>query len=340
MASKSNSLNPNPGSPTYSLSDGGSIKTEDGTKKVQLLTPKSKCAIAAFIIGVCVGVLIVILGTTHLFGPVGSIGYIASIAVGGTAAAIAMGGLIWTVISNCKQSDSKPHMNSKEATSKQQQNPQISEAKNDNALSQSYIAFDAKCWNHYFGTEITEPFLPDNIKTLLDEPCPYFSGKQVRETHCLVLVPGEPFTWPQLRILVPNTLQLDEAAILDNPRTVCIEEIKIQNAYWVLMLKEPVPGSVNQHLGYSLQRLSELNKDREDKDKYMMPTLREATVAILAHYIVTGERLFSTTEIYCTERGRDGNLRIGCFGTDGLHIRLHDQEWVVANRGIGVLRVL
>jgi hypothetical protein len=102
MASKSNPLDSTPLS-TYFPSSGGSIKTNDGTKQVQPLTSKSKCAIAAFVVGGVAGVVIIILGTTNLFGPVGSIGFIASVAGGGTVAVIATGGLIWIAISNCKQ---------------------------------------------------------------------------------------------------------------------------------------------------------------------------------------------------------------------------------------------
>jgi hypothetical protein len=105
MASKSNSLDSNTVCSDYSPLNEGSIETNNGTKHVQPLTSKSKCAIAAFVVGGVAGVVIVILGTTNLFGPVGSIGFIASIAGGGTVAVIATGGVIWIAISNCKRSN-------------------------------------------------------------------------------------------------------------------------------------------------------------------------------------------------------------------------------------------
>jgi hypothetical protein len=104
MATKSNPLNSNTVSTAYSPSDGGSIKTTDGTKHVDSLTPKSKCAIVAFVVGGVAGVVIVILGAINLFGPVGSIGFLVSIAGGGAVAVIAAGGVMWIAISNCKRS--------------------------------------------------------------------------------------------------------------------------------------------------------------------------------------------------------------------------------------------
>jgi hypothetical protein len=103
MASKSNSLDSAPLSATYSPSSGGTIKTNEGTKQIELLTSKSKCAIAAFVVEGVAGVVIIILGTTNLFGPVGSIGFVVSIAGGGTVAIIATGGVIWIAVSNCKR---------------------------------------------------------------------------------------------------------------------------------------------------------------------------------------------------------------------------------------------
>lgn len=105
MTSKSNPLDSNTVSTTYSPSDRGSIKTNDGTKHVQPLTSKSKCAVAAFVVGGVAGVVIVILGATNLFGSVGSVGFIASIAGGGAAVVIAAGGVIWIAISNSKRSN-------------------------------------------------------------------------------------------------------------------------------------------------------------------------------------------------------------------------------------------
>ncbi len=66
------------------------------------LTPRSQCATAAFIAAGLAGVIIVALGATHMLGSMGKIGFIASLAGGGTLACVAAGGLFWVVVSHCK----------------------------------------------------------------------------------------------------------------------------------------------------------------------------------------------------------------------------------------------
>ena len=44
-------------------------------------------------------------------------------------------------------------------------------------------------WEHYFGNVGDEPALPGAIEEIMHRPCPFWKGKQVRDTHLLVLIP-------------------------------------------------------------------------------------------------------------------------------------------------------
>lgn len=317
----------------------GEISTSNGKMSAKHLSPLSKCATVAFIVGGVAGIVVVILGAINFFGSVGSTGFIASIAGGGSVVVIGAVGLPWIIISNYKQSEA----NVADKPFKTEKGDHASEITGGTSPSSlPLIPFGAASWKNWWGVAVgEEPPLPRDIQTILNDACPYVRGKQVWQTHCLVLVPGalydEPLTWPMLRNLVTNVkLQLGDSRIFDDPGAICIQrdEKETLESHWVLMLKEPIPGSCNEHKDRSL------NPEKEEKYNYRMPYLQEAIVAILAHYSLTSERLFSKTEIYCNERGRLGNLRIGCFGEDGLQIRLHDEKWIVPNRGVGLLRVL
>lgn len=80
----------------------GKITTADSERSATPLSNTSKCALAAFVIGGVAGIVLIALGAANLFGPIGSIGFIASIAGGGLFALISAGGLIWIAIANCK----------------------------------------------------------------------------------------------------------------------------------------------------------------------------------------------------------------------------------------------
>ena len=57
---------------------------------------------------------------------------------------------------------------------------------------------DKSVWEHYFGAVGEEPALPDDLEAILNSPCPFWEGCQVRDTHMLVLIPshvaGQPLT--------------------------------------------------------------------------------------------------------------------------------------------------
>ena len=49
---------------------------------------------------------------------------------------------------------------------------------------------DALVWERYFGEVGVFPALPADIAEILSSPCPFWEGKQVRDTHLLALIPS------------------------------------------------------------------------------------------------------------------------------------------------------
>ena len=92
--------------------DNISILYEQPSEIEELSTPgkksitplaHSKCAILALVISCVVGMTLIGLGTTRLFGPVDSVGFIGSLAGGGVLTAVSGFLFIWILISNCKK---------------------------------------------------------------------------------------------------------------------------------------------------------------------------------------------------------------------------------------------
>lgn len=299
------------------------------TETIQPLTSKSKCAIVACVVVGIAGIVIIALGATNIFGPTGSTEFIASIASGGGSVVIAAGGLLWIIISNNKQSDSHSILDESNNYKEPEKIAQIPEKKEETSNLPS-IAFGAARWKEHFNVDVgVEPPLPDDIQSLLDSKCPYALNKKIHETHCLVLVPGEvngkPFDWSMLHTIASPMLDFTQEDIYKNPEKFCKTafQMEVRGSHWVLLLKQSLD-----------QNSPALIRELEEKHKYQTPNLIEATVAILAHYCMTKERLFSKAPIFCREKNRFADLVVGALMGDKLQIGISPK----AEQGL--LRVL
>lgn len=78
---------------TYPRSEETSIHT---------LCRPSKCAFVALALGVVVGAALVAIAITQQLGPLGSPGFIATVAGGGALTLLSAGGIIWIALRNCR----------------------------------------------------------------------------------------------------------------------------------------------------------------------------------------------------------------------------------------------
>ena len=180
-------------------------------------------------------------------------------------------------------------------------------------------------WEKYFGDVGLEPPLPANIEEILNEPCSFWLGKKVKETHILVLIPnrvnGEPFTLNYLGELVKDPMSgyATKYGYYSDYTKEAIGD-KSYPSHWVLMTRDVVLDSRGK--GYSNGCGMIANHSSKTGKFYELPYELDATAGILMHYVKTGDRLYSDTMrvfTYSRDVGKDGSpLAVGAFDLDGL----------------------
>ena len=146
------------------------------------------------------------------------------------------------------------------------------------------LAFGPKDWQLFFGEIGEVPPIPEGMAEILKSQCPFNPGKQVRDTHMLVLIPqtvdGQPFTLNLLQELIGNPKE--KAA----SRSIYCDAVKddlgdkqFGEAHWILMTKDIIPGSRNKTYDDQKQLVQE-----KEVDGYELPSAIEAAASILMHY--------------------------------------------------------
>ncbi len=195
------------------------------------------------------------------------------------------------------------------------------------------IAFGKAEWAKYFGDVGVEPPLPADINVILQSPCPYWPKKKVQETHLLVLVPqtvnGKPLTLKTLGELIQKPLQGTHTQY-EYFRLGEYTDAPAAKSHWALLTRDVIEGSRSK--SYSDQKAL-------IKAPYEVPTILDATVAVLMEYVRTGTRLYSDspwTYTRCQEKyNKDWQLDVGGFGAAGLFV--HDY-YADDFSGVGGLR--
>jgi len=128
---------------------------------------------------------------------------------------------------------------------------------------------------------------------ILKARCPFNPGKQVGDTHMLVLIPQtvdeKPFTLNLLEKLIkkPKEKEASRFAFYSDDVNNEPGENPIENSYWILMTKDVIPGSLEK-------TYEEQKKLVEEKGTgvYALPSAIEAAASILMHYFKTDEHLY------------------------------------------------
>ena len=193
---------------------------------------------------------------------------------------------------------------------------------------------DAAVWEHYFGNVGATPPLPDGIEEILNSPCPFWEGKQVRDTHLLALIPaqvaGQALTLDYLGELIQSPRGEGHATkyryYWDGVREAIGSQIS-GSSYWVLMTRDVLPGS--RWNSYADQcALVSAHANRTGLP-YEVPGALEAAVVMLLHHVRSGERLYSDnpyTYTRCRESvvvdDNDYPVVVGGFSSGGLRVPL------------------
>ena len=207
------------------------------------------------------------------------------------------------------------------------------------ALTQARIlaeAFGAEAWSQYFGEVGAEPCLPPDIAEILDNACPFWPSKSVRDTHLLVLIPstvgGKAFTLDLLGDLIQNPRSgghRTQYFLYDDEVQQSLGDAYSSSSYWILLTRDVLPGSRSKP--YTAQRaLVATQTSYIDGPPYETPHVLEAATAILSHYVRSAHRLYegvgdklSSTSTCCAELLEDATgckspVTVGRFCDRGL----------------------
>ena len=199
----------------------------------------------------------------------------------------------------------------------------------DPLLSLGDAVIDAAVWERYFGDVGATPPLPAGIAQILNSPCPFWRGKQVRDTHLLVLIPkrvsGKALTLDYLGELIKFPQGGGHATQYRYYWGGIREAIGSQasgSSYWVLMTKDVLPES--RAKSYEDQRKLVADHAKRTGLGYKVPGALEAAVVMLLHHVRSGERLYSTSPLTytrCRDKDKDGDpVFVGGFSSGGLRV--------------------
>jgi hypothetical protein len=195
-------------------------------------------------------------------------------------------------------------------------------------------SFGAEDWRYYLGEVEEAPLLPVNILDTLNSTCPFRPGRQVKDTHLLVLIPatvnGEPFSLNLLEELIQRPQSGGYPAKYVVYASAVREQFGAQSpggSYWVLMMREVLGGSRDKD--YAFQQALVAHHASCTGLPYELPSALEAATVILSHYVRSGERLYTDdpwTYTRCQElvTWGDGNSPaiVGGFSSGGLGVDL------------------
>jgi hypothetical protein len=192
--------------------------------------------------------------------------------------------------------------------------------------------FGASAWQQYYGEVGSAPDLPSDIDDILDRACPFWSGRKIRDTHLLVLIPatvdGVPFTLNLLKELVENPKSgghRGQYNYYDRLVQAQLGAASPAASYWLLMTRDVLPKSRSKT--YADQKKLVADHARRTGMPYELPKALEAATAILTHHVGNGERLYSDspwTVASCQEsisyRSGEYPAVVGGFASSGLDV--------------------
>lgn len=199
-------------------------------------------------------------------------------------------------------------------------------------------------WVNYFG-DPGDIRLPREIRARLENPCPFWPGKKIKETHLLSYVPPKlvregtevPFN---LGNLCAWAAQAKKGAGVEwrslwTHLADGFKGLSLEKGQWVLMTKEIVPGTKDKTF--------DLQKEIVEQAGYQVPHLLGAAICIIGEFLTSGKRCFSfesRTFTRCQEistcKSQKYHLVVGGFNDESLG--LYRDEFELA--GIGMAGML
>ena len=209
---------------------------------------------------------------------------------------------------------------------------------------------DASLWERYYGAVGSVPSPPSGIDQILNSPCPFWRGKQVKETHLLALIPshvgGKPLTLDYLGELIQSPkggghkTQYRDHEYYSKYVRPAIGHQSPDSSYWVLMTKDVLPESRNKR--YEDQCALVADHANRTGLAYEVPGALEVAVLMLLHHVRSGERLYrdgilAWTYTRCREKVQGYPVVVGGFSSGGLYVS-DDYDYSHYGSGVAGLR--
>lgn len=221
-------------------------------------------------------------------------------------------------------------------------------------LSANQAFFGKEKWERHFGTISTLPELPKAVLSILDNPCPFWSDKKIRDTHRMIAIPhqvnGDFFDLNLLSQIVTSPKDGKKGKFRNFNQKV-LEKLgkTIQENQWILITNDVIPQSRGKTFCEQKKLLD--NHNIGSQLKHEIPKAIELATAILTHYCSTGQVMYGSLErsqpwtySRCEEKIDEypSQVALGGFNSRGLSIDCFDhQEKKSPFLGIGaVIRIL
>lgn len=215
----------------------------------------------------------------------------------------------------------------------------------------SSIGFGKKMWRDFFGEIGDVPPPPHNICSILAEPCPFFPGKIVRQTHILALIParlkGEAMTLRRLAALIPRDNQID--ALEERKRQISPNHPRIPREldfhtyadtefdapHWILMTNNIYEKTKNK--SFDAQK-----KIIQGFSNYLVPKLSQAIGAVLVENAATDYQepgFLSPILTHCQEKGLNHHQMSVAINSTRILTKKEISIWDSSDVGITPLRM-
>ncbi|MBS0616205.1 MAG: hypothetical protein JSR58_06610 [Verrucomicrobia bacterium] len=193
------------------------------------------------------------------------------------------------------------------------------------------MTFGSSCYEKHLGKVGQALPIPDNLITLMQEPCPFYPDKIIYQTHIFrLIVPeinGKPYTLANLNDFFKKTSHPTKMSHIEADALMKYGNEAPAKPYWIMVTREPIPES--------------LNKTREEQEallakypNYRMGTILELSTSFLTQYVECQERLNADTYSRTLEPG----LTLGCFSVSGLFLGEYDDNTRQIKVGINAVR--
>lgn len=149
--------------------------------------------------------------------------------------------------------------------------------------------FGPEDWEYLFGVKVDDaPQLPAMTFEELNEPCPIWKDKKVKETHLLMLIPKGVSLQSFAKMIQESTLK-DKSTYGPPLRYPGDETMSQSQSEWVLLTKKVIPESVKKSNYHEKLKLLPQEEDYDGQ------SLLQTVISALMYRAKNGKQLFEST---------------------------------------------